>query len=267
MKSSNIIWGGALVLLGGLLLMDSLGIIQINFWQIIMPLLLILFGIWVLLGYFYGRQPLEAEEDSIPLAGIQNARIIFHHGAGQLRIKSGADPSTLASGRFGGGLKYSIKPGGEHTDITMRPRESGFPVIIPAISPLNHLYNWDVRLTHEIPLQMVLKTGASDTRLDLTNLQVTRLRLDSGVSSTTINLPENVDLTKVVVKAGVASVKLFVPEKVAAKIHVVGGLTGANVDRSRFPKSGAYYQSEDYESAMNKVDIRIESGISSIVIQ
>jgi len=266
MKSSNFFWGGVLVLLGGLFLVDSLGIIEINLWQILLPLLLILFGIWVLMGYFFKRQPVEGEEDSIPLAGIQNAKIHLYHGAGQLKISSGANPSTLASGTFGGGLKYSKNTDGENVNITMRVRKGGFPVFIPMISPLNHFLNWDVRFTNEIPLQLVLKTGASDAQLDLTHLQVTNLWLESGVSTTNVKLPENVSLTKVVIKTGVASVKLVVPKSVAARIRVVGGLTGANIDRSRFPKSGGYFQSPDYEGASNKVEIRVESGISSVVI-
>ena len=267
MRSSNFFWGGVLIILGGLFLVDSLGIIEINLWHIFGPLMLILFGVWVLMGYFLRGKPIEGEEASIPLDDFQSASVYIHHGAGQLRIGSGAEFSTLVSGRFGGGLNHKIKRDGEGAHINLRVRDAGFPVILPWLSRWNNYLNWDVKFTQEIPLDLVIKTGASDTRLDLGDLQVTSLRVETGASATMIKLPEAVAHTRVVIKAGVASVKVNVPEKVAARIRVTGGLMGANVDRNRFPKTGGYYVSPDYESAMNKVEIRVDGGVGSVMIQ
>ncbi|KPL07775.1 hypothetical protein AMJ86_02910 [bacterium SM23_57] len=267
MRASNLFWGGVLIILGGLILVDSLEVIEINLWPIFWPLLLILFGAWILLGYFMRREKEPGEYDSIPLGGIQSAKMVFHHGAGQLKVSSGAESGNLASGTFGGGLRYKIDQGAEDANVSMRIRDSGFPFMIPWLSSWDNYLQWDVRLTQEIPLKLVLKTGASDTQLDLTSLQVTYLRVDTGASATAINLPENVSNTKVIIKAGVASVKIRVPENVAARIHVTGGLMGANVDRNRFQKSGRYYQSPDYDSATNKADIHINEGVGSVTIQ
>jgi molybdopterin-binding protein len=232
-RSSNFFWGGILILLGGLFLVDSLGIMEINLWGVFWPLMLILFGLWVLLGYFKRGSPVEAEESAIPLEGARKATIHLNHGAGRLVLRSGAGPMELISGSFGGGLSTKTRQ----------------------------------QLTDEIPLDIRLNTGASDTRLDLTDLQVTNLRIETGASATEIQLPDGVAYTKVIVKAGAASVNLKVPENVAARVRVSGGLMGATVDRERFPKSGGTYQSLDYEIALHKVEIYANVGVGSVTVR
>jgi hypothetical protein len=266
-KSSHFFWGGILILLGGLFLVDSLGILEINLWGIFWPLLLILFGLWVLLGYFMRGSPVKAEESAVPLEGARQALIRLNHGAGRLVLGPGAGPMELVSGSFGGGLSTRTRQDGDNFELTMRIREGGFPVIFfPWFWGPHSYLDWNLRLTDEIPLDIRLNTGASDTRLDLTDLQVINLRVDTGASATDIKLPDGVAYTKVIVKAGAASVKLQVPENVAARIRVTGGLMDANVNRERFPKSGGTYQSPDYETATNKVEIYTNVGVGSVTI-
>jgi hypothetical protein len=267
-RSSNIFWGGVLIVLGALFLVDTLGIIEINLWSIFWPLLLIVCGVWVLVGYFRRADPVGGEEASIPLDNARSAKIHLRHGAGRLTVGTGAGPMDLISGTFGGGLNFKTRGDGDGLDVTMRVRDSGFPVVMfPWLWGPQHNFEWDVKFTDEIPLELKLNTGASDARLDLTDLQITNLRVDTGASATEITLPDSVEFTKVVIKAGAASVNVNVPEGVAARIRVSGGLMGANVDRNRFPKSGGYYQSPDYETASHKAEIRVEGGVGSVTVR
>ena len=68
------------------------------------------------------------------------------------------------------------------------------------------------------------------------------------------------------VHAGAASVVLRVPQGVAARIHVRSGLIGLKVDQNRFPHNGTAYESPNYLSADNKVEIVVEAGAGSIEI-
>jgi hypothetical protein len=40
-----------------------------------------------------------------------------------------------------------------------------------------------------------------------------------------------------------------------------------NVDRSRFPQNGNIYQSPDYATAANRLDIQVETGVGSVDIR
>lgn len=264
-RPSNIFWGVVLLALGGLFLVDSLGIVSINMWGVLWPLLLILFGLWVLLGYFYQGKPAEGESVSVPLEGARSAGLHFHHGAGRLVIGAGAGPMDLVSGTFGGGLKSHTRRQGEHLEATLRVRDVGFPVVVfPGVWGSQRGFEWLVQLSDEIPLDLKFNLGASETQLELTDLQVRSLRVETGASATEIYLPDSVPQTQAVVKGGLASVKVKVPEGVAARIRVTGGLMEARVDRARFPKSGGYYQSPDYDTAPFKVDLRVDMGLGSV---
>jgi hypothetical protein len=58
-----------------------------------------------------------------------------------------------------------------------------------------------------------------------------------------------------------------VPQGVAASIRARGGLASINIDSNRFPRSGDVNQSPDYETAANKVDMDIQTGVGSVDIR
>ena len=126
---------------------------------------------------------------------------------------------------------------------------------------------WNFGMSDEIPLDLVFEIGAVDARLDLSSLKVRNLALETGASSTRIMLPKAAGMTHMKVEAGAASVEIEVPDGVEARIDADAGLASLDVDQARFPKTNGIYQSAAYDTAENKVDIRIETGVSSIEIR
>ena len=116
-------------------------------------------------------------------------------------------------------------------------------------------------------LELIMKIGANEAILDLSELNIEKLRLETGVSSTLLKLPASASYTNAVISAGVVSLTIDIPEHVAAKIRYSGGLMDFRIDRSRFPKTGGFYQSPDYDSASQKVDLKIDGGIGSVNIK
>ena len=58
------------------------------------------------------------------------------------------------------------------------------------------------------------------------------------------------------------------PSNVALRVDFEGGVSTLNVDRNRFPETGRQtFQSPDYETAANRVDLRIEAGASTVNIR
>jgi hypothetical protein len=123
-----------------------------------------------------------------------------------------------------------------------------------------------VGLSPEIPLKLAFKTGASESVLDLSKLKVTNLSVETGASSTEITLPANASMTSAQVKSGVAAVKMHIPAGVGARIHIKSGLSGINVDTARFVRDGEDYVSTDYASALNKLDLAVDTGVGSVDI-
>jgi hypothetical protein len=264
MKKNSLFWGSAVLLLGVVLLFSNLNILKINIWTLFWPLLLVLLGVWFLLGPAMGKKSMDTVQTTIPLEDTTSAEIAFHHGAGRLEVNGSARPGEMINGWFTGGVSSEIHRNAGYTDLQLNT-----PADVPFDGPWpmgNHGFEWIVGLTPEIPLKLVFKTGASESILDLSSLKVSQLTVDTGASSTEITLPVNAGMTTASIKSGVSSVKIHVPAGVAAHITVQSGLSGINVDTTRFIKDGDNYVSADYATAVNKVDLSVEMGVGSVDI-
>jgi hypothetical protein len=119
----------------------------------------------------------------------------------------------------------------------------------------------------EVPLSLSITSGAGETQADLTHLKVSELRLQTGASSSEIQLPAGAGHTRVNIEAGAASVSLTVPPGVAARIRNRSGLSSLKIDTGRFPRQGEVYQTPDYESAVNQVEVDIKTGVGSVEVR
>ena len=111
MKRNQLFWGFALLLIGVLMLANAMGIKLPNgmsLTELFWPLLLIFGGLWVLVGVFL-RGSIEIENASVDLQGASSANLKISHGAGDLKIHSGANAGELAHGSFTGGLQQKAK--------------------------------------------------------------------------------------------------------------------------------------------------------------
>ena len=127
--------------------------------------------------------------------------------------------------------------------------------------------DWTFSLNNAIPLSLRFSTGASQSHIDLTELLVADLTLETGVSETRLVMPAHAGMTNARVESGVAAVYVTIPEGVSARISVQSGLAGVNINRDRFPRQKKGYQSPDYETSTNKIDLRIETGLGSIDVK
>lgn len=264
MNRSSLGWGVVLLLLGGLMLANAMGLRLPGgaspmsfFW----PLVLILFGGWMILTVFMrGRSP-EGESASVSLQGASEASVRVNHGAGELRIGSGTGMDELVNGAFSGGLEQSSRLNGNRLEVRMSPPQPNFPFFFGHWDR----YDWDMRLNASIPTALTLQMGANKTEADLHDLRLTSLKVETGASETRIRLPAQGRL-RADFSLGAASLKLTVPEGVAARIRATTGAASLSVDTSRFPRMGDVYQSPDFETAANAIEIKIDAGAADIKV-
>jgi hypothetical protein len=236
----------------------------VHAWQIVFPMALILFGLWFLLGPSLVSKNLPVEQVSVPLDGSTEAEIKFRHGAGELFVTSGVISGQLLNGSFGGGVEHRVHQDGSRNKVKLSTPSDYFWMV--PFTQVGKGLTWDVRLSKEIALKLDFKTGASENHIDLTDLIVTDVRLETGASRCELTMPAQAGFTRLAVEAGAASIKIVIPQGVAAHMSVETGLSGVNVDTSRFRQSGNVYESPDYATAANKVDVRIQAGVGSIEI-
>ena len=265
MRRSSLFWGIVIVLAGVLLLLQQLGLLVFNFWAVFWPLILILLGIWFLVGPTIFKRDYHEEAVSVPLEGATEADIRLRHGAGSLRVGALANGGELLSGTCVGGVELKVHQHGERVKVRMHTAPDvwfGFPGAMGGRG-----LAWDLKFSRSVMLALDLESGASESTLDLTDLKVSELQVQTGASSTDITLPANAGYTRVTVKSGAAAVNLRLPEGVAGRIYIQSGLAGISVDTNRFPQVSGVYETPGFASAANKAEIRVETGVGSIDIR
>ena len=265
MRNSQLFWGGILLLAGGFMLASEMGIKLPNgmsLMELLWPLGLILAGLWVLFSVFL-RGKVDVEIASVDLQGANTASLKISHGAGELKIHSGAKPNELAHGSFAGGLEHKATRNGDRLEVHMRPAKDVMD--LPFFGPRVQL-DWDVALNPQIPTALTLNVGANKSTLDLRDLNLTDLKLETGASDTRVTLPSN-GRYRADFDLGAASLEVTVPDGLSARIHASVGAASLKIDESRFPRNGSYYQSPDFDSAAKSVDMTIDAGAASIKVR
>ncbi len=259
----NLFWGIVLIILAALLLLNQQGWLKGDIFGYFWPAIIVLFGLWLLIGAFSrGRSSATRQHISIPLENARKARIKLDHAAGRLNLQAGAVSTEVLNGDFGSEVDYKSKVEADQIQLKLRNAQQ-FWAWYPGES-----LDWDIRLNADIPLKLKIDSGASASTLDLTDLKVVDLDINTGASSTEINLPANAGNTLVDIVSGAASVNIRVPSGVAARIKVKSGIASVNVDSNRFPRlDGGLYQSADFATSANRADITIDTGVGSVNIK
>ncbi len=180
-------------------------------------------------------------------------------------MHGGSDPAVLYSGQFGGGVERKVRRNGQRLEASLRTGDMTWFAPWDWWGSAGGL-DWDVALNPTVPLSLNFETGASRAELDLTNLCVRELRVQTGASATVITMPAQAGATQARIESGAASVKVRVPDSVAARIEGTMGLGALNVNERRFPRRGGVYESDDYATAANRLDLRVEGGVGAVEV-
>jgi hypothetical protein len=251
-------WPIAWIVIGCILLASTTGTLAQRPGELIAewwPWALVILGAWFLIGAFIPG-PRSPETLVLPIDGAQAAAIRINFGAGTLTTHPAAT-GNLIDGTFRGGIRHEVEGLGR-VRLSQDTTE-GVPW-------LDRESTWDLGLSAEIPLDLRLDVGAARTMLDLADLQVRRLELHTGASETRVRLPRSAGATQVRTESGAASLTLEIPVGVAARIRSKMTLGSSQIDEARFPRIGDVYQSADYGTAANHVDIDAQGGVGSLRI-
>ncbi|HEV7662249.1 MAG TPA: DUF5668 domain-containing protein [Chloroflexota bacterium] len=293
-----------LIFLGGLLLLQNTGYLPPNFWQNVWrlwPVVLVLAGIelllahrvpWIVLavltvvvlvvgalatnaGLSHFSRPVSTTRTvQTDIGTATQAAVTIHFGAGQLDLGALAPPvpGKLAVMTYDGPAEVSPQPryatGLGGTGV-LEYQSDGRGPTMPFVGDSSGTPSMRISLSPSVPItSLTVQTGATDARLDLSGLLVNNVDMSVGAASTWLRLPQIAGTSTVHISGGAATISIEVPAGVAASIQHRGGLSTMTVDTARFAQVGeGLYRSPDYETATSKVDVSLETGVTSIQVR
>jgi hypothetical protein len=255
----SLTWPVAWIVAGAILLASTTGSISQSPGQLISefgPWALVGLGVWFVIGAVIPGGPDTQEALVIALGGAKDAAVRIRFGAGEMSVRPAA-PGNLVDGRFVGGVKSRVVgPGRVELE-----QDTDFGVMW-----LDRRSTWEVGLTAEVPLDLRLDGGASRARIDARDLKLRSLEVHTGASNTHVLLPRAAGVTTVRAEAGAASLTFEVPLGVAARIRTKMALGSSQVDQARFPSTAGGFESPDYATAPNRIDIDVSGGVGSVKV-
>jgi hypothetical protein len=199
-----------------------------------------------------------------PLDGATRAGIEIEYGAGALEV--GPLPpdlaaDTLADAQAYGhqGLRFDARAtiqNGKHT-LRISPQD---------IDGSFEAGRLELRLSPDVPTDLKIESGITEMSLNLETLRVPNLSIETGASRTHVVLPAR-GQTSVTIDGGAANIDVTVPANGAARIVMDGGPNRFEIDESRFPRQGNEYRSPNFETATDRVTVRIAVGASRVAVQ
>jgi hypothetical protein len=209
------------------------------------------------------------------LQGASKAAVTVRFGAGGLNLGQilQPQPDQLATMTYQGPRqlapqpRYTVSSAGVG-QLEYQSNPAGGPASFPFVDGGSDAAQMDLTLSPTVPITSLnIQTGATDAHLDLSRLQLSSLQMSIGAATTWLRFPESAELTTAHISGGASTLTIEIPQGVAAQIQLRGGLSTVNVDQSRFPQvSDNLYRSPDYATATNKVDLSIETGVTTIQI-
>jgi hypothetical protein len=231
-------------------------------WVYVVAVVLMCVGVWVIAGAFREPKINESQKVDVLVGTAKQARVEFSLGASSLVVTGGAAADRVIEGTSGTAMSVNARADGDLVTVDV---DAG-PSFIPFIGPDGG--SWVFRLNNTLPMSVKLEGGASSYDLNFADVNLSSLSIESGASSAKIVCPANAGETLVKIEGGAASFDLRVPAGVAARVRVHQGATAVNVDESRFPVNrDGNYESADYATAQNRVDIEAELGAGSISVK
>jgi len=286
-----------LVGLGVVFLLNNLGWLGWEIWETLLrlwPVLLIAVGLDLLIGrrsalgsalivvillgvmgtavwwsgaWWPRAAPLAGEAIAQTLDGATRADVTIGMGAGTLRLHELDDSANLISGTVrrapGDDVRRSFSVNGDTAFFSLRnhgPSAWGLRFSRERANPIV----WDLRLNQDVPMRLKVDTGAGAATIDLARLHVANLDVNTGVGTTTLTLPAQGRM-EARISGGVGATTISVPAGVAVRIEAETGLGQVRV-QGDYPRQDKLYVSPDYDTAANRVDLRVNGGIGSITI-
>lgn len=301
MKSGRAFWGTFFLSLGLFFLIHRMfdPDISVEWVLTLWPILIILIGIAIILKNHYTKLVLSCLSALVLALLIYASAATIQHGCSSIKVhhrdhlsgtvvnhyKLAAD-STIKkialNYEFGGGSLMVFDDSTEFISLKTNNENFDFKVNEKRNDSLQKVRLWlddakfdlfdiedlkvDLGLNKEPVYDLHFEMGALSADMDLSELKIERLDLQTGASALEIKLGMPVLKKSVVdVEMGAAGLELFIPKEAAAVIHTDIALSSQSYTGFRKVKSNRY-ESENFSTSEYYYVIKLQGGVASFKV-
>ncbi|MFA7253043.1 MAG: hypothetical protein WC107_00640 [Patescibacteria group bacterium] len=193
---------------------------------------------------------------------VSNLNLNLDLGAAKIILgssKSLSTPYTIDADGFGNLETSDQRSGGV---LTTRIKED----VNNFFWQRNRKREMNLIIKENLPLSMVVNTGASQLNMDFERIKLEKISINSGATDATIKVGTLNPNVKIDISTGASSYVLSVPERFALSIINESALSDTNIKNLGLTKENNKYRSNDFEVNPQKVEITFSAGISHLEI-
>jgi len=205
----------------------------------------------------------RTESQSVNLDSATSANIEIEFPAGELKVQSGTNNLMDAS------FRYNVRDWQPRVQYS----ENGTQGVLRVSQPGNgrvpvggRLINeWEIQLNENIPMDLLIRTGAGNSQLDLGGLNMNSLTVETGAGVTTVNLDGNwqhdVDVS---IEGGVGELRVNLPAEMGVRVEMDTALVTVTVNGLTQAENG--YVNEVFAAAPYTLTLNLQAGVGSVTL-
>ena len=210
------------------------------------------------------EEGIETQEFFTPFKdNITEASVEINYGAGVLYLNSPVAELVKARNMSDKiSQNFYLEYEGSHAEILFDVEDDNYQVNNVDEVKSNR---FDISLNEAPIYDFELNLGACEMNFDFSEYKVSDIEINSGASNIDIKLGELFDSTRIVISTGVSKIRIGIPSNSGCRVECESVLSLKDFD-GFVKKSSNVYETSNYSSAENNIEIEFEGAMSEIKV-
>lgn len=210
------------------------------------------------------EEGIETQEFFAPFKdNITEASVEINYGAGVLYLNSPVAELVKARNMSDKiSQNFYLEYEGSHAEVLFDVEDDNYQVNNVDEVKSNR---FDISLNEAPIYDFELNLGACEMNFDFSEYKVSDIEINSGASNIDIKLGELFDSTRIVISTGVSKIRIGIPNNSGCRVECESVLSLKDFD-GFVKKSSNVYETSNYSSAENNIEIEFEGAMSEIKV-